>query len=177
MKRIDASRRHFLRTAAATSIVGPGAGFALNLATMAAAQAQPAPGYRALVCVFLNGGNDQGNMVLATDPALRRRPWRLLGPGLAAVAAFVAVFLYLPIRHAAGPAVDFARDYFPQVDLYSLRGWLWMIRGGMFESLFFSVSAHELAVDERDRSALRDERVRPTNRRNGAAQICGPAVR
>jgi uncharacterized protein (DUF1501 family) len=68
MKRIDASRRHFLRTAAATSIVGPGAGFALNLATMAAAQAQPAPGYRALVCVFLNGGNDQGNMVLATDP-------------------------------------------------------------------------------------------------------------
>jgi uncharacterized protein (DUF1501 family) len=68
MTRIDASRRQFLRAAAATSIVGPGAGFALNLATMAAAQAQPAPGYRALICVFLNGGNDQSNMVLATDP-------------------------------------------------------------------------------------------------------------
>ena len=40
MSRIDASRRHFLRAAAATSMVGPGAGFALNLATMAAAQAQ-----------------------------------------------------------------------------------------------------------------------------------------
>ena len=69
MSRIDAARRRFLRTAALTSIAGPGAPFALNLATMSAAHAQSAPGYRALVCVFLNGGNDHGNTVLATDDA------------------------------------------------------------------------------------------------------------
>ncbi|MEI7444009.1 MAG: DUF1501 domain-containing protein [Burkholderiales bacterium] len=68
MTRIDASRRQFLRTAAATSIVGAGAPFALNLATMSAAHAQTG-GYRALVCLFLGGGNDHANMVLATDTA------------------------------------------------------------------------------------------------------------
>ena len=67
MSRIDASRRHFLRTAALTSIAGAGGPFALNLATMSAAHAQAAGGYRALVCVFLSGGNDHANMVLATD--------------------------------------------------------------------------------------------------------------
>jgi hypothetical protein len=64
---------------------------------------------------------------------------------LAAAVAFAAVFLYLPIRHAADPPVDFVRDYFPQVDLFSLKGWFWMIRGGMFESLFFRVPPAEVA--------------------------------
>jgi uncharacterized protein (DUF1501 family) len=69
MSRPDAARRRFLRTAALTSIAGSGGPFALNLAAMSAAHAQSAPGYRALVCVFLNGGNDHANMVLATDTA------------------------------------------------------------------------------------------------------------
>ena len=70
MTRPNASRRQFLRNAALTSIVGPaGAPFALNLATISAASAQTAPeDYRALVCIFMFGGNDQGNTVLATDP-------------------------------------------------------------------------------------------------------------
>jgi uncharacterized protein (DUF1501 family) len=67
MSRIDASRRQFLRTAATTSMMGAGAPFAMNLALMSAAHAQT-PGYRALVCIFLAGGNDSANMVLATDP-------------------------------------------------------------------------------------------------------------
>jgi uncharacterized protein (DUF1501 family) len=66
MSRIDASRRRFLRTAALTSVAGTGGPFALNLAMMSAANAQTS-GYRALVCVFLGGGNDSANMVLATD--------------------------------------------------------------------------------------------------------------
>jgi hypothetical protein len=78
-------------------------------------------------------------LLLAADPALWRQPRRWLGPVLAALAAFAAIFLYLPIRHAAQPRVDFVRDYFPHVDLLSFKGWFWMIRGGMFESLFFSV--------------------------------------
>ena len=66
----DASRREFLRRAGALSLVGGAAApFALNLATLGAAAAQTASAdYRALVCVFLYGGNDAYNTVLATDP-------------------------------------------------------------------------------------------------------------
>ncbi|MCL4184223.1 MAG: DUF1501 domain-containing protein [Burkholderiaceae bacterium] len=70
MKRIDASRREFLRTASLLSALGPaGVPFAMNLAAIGAAAAQTADDYRALVCVFLFGGNDHHNMVLATDDA------------------------------------------------------------------------------------------------------------
>jgi uncharacterized protein (DUF1501 family) len=70
MKRsFDASRRRFVATAGALSAVGPTmAPFALNLAAIGEAAAQSATDYRALVCVFLHGGNDTFNTVLATDP-------------------------------------------------------------------------------------------------------------
>jgi uncharacterized protein (DUF1501 family) len=65
-----ASRREFLRHAALTSLAtGVGAPLALNLSAMGQAAAQSATDYRALVCVFLFGGNDAYNTVLATDPA------------------------------------------------------------------------------------------------------------
>ncbi len=70
MKRIDASRREFLRTSSLLSVLGPaGVPFAINLATIGAAAAQTADDYRALVCVFLLGGNDHHNTVIATDAA------------------------------------------------------------------------------------------------------------
>jgi uncharacterized protein (DUF1501 family) len=66
---INASRRRFLRAASAMSVVGTaGAPFALNLLTMGAAAAQTADDYKAIVCLFLSGGNDHANTVLATDP-------------------------------------------------------------------------------------------------------------
>jgi len=77
-------------------------------------------------------------LVLSSGQSLWRKPWRIIGPGLASISAFVAVFSYLPIRHAAHPALDYIRDYFPQIDLSSVKGCLWMIQGGMFESLYFS---------------------------------------
>src|SRR5262249_378828 len=43
--------------------------FALNLAAMGRASAATAGGYKALVCIFLYGGNDAYNTVLATDTA------------------------------------------------------------------------------------------------------------
>ncbi|NEX61667.1 DUF1501 domain-containing protein [Noviherbaspirillum galbum] len=70
-KKINASRREFLRAASLMSVVGAsGAPFALNLMTMAAASAQTAPqsDYKAIVCLFFSGGNDHANTVLATDP-------------------------------------------------------------------------------------------------------------
>ncbi|MDB6002438.1 MAG: hypothetical protein JWP52_4137 [Rhizobacter sp.] len=63
-----ASRREFLRRAGALSAVGAtGAPFALNLAALSAAAAENATDYKALVCLFLYGGNDAYNMVLPTD--------------------------------------------------------------------------------------------------------------
>ena len=79
---ISASRRHFLRTAARLSALGPaGVPFAMNLATLGAAAAQTTNGYRALVCLFMFGGNDHGNTVLATDPASWSEYNRLRGLG------------------------------------------------------------------------------------------------
>jgi uncharacterized protein (DUF1501 family) len=67
---LDASRRHFLRHAGALSaLVGGGAPLALNLLAAGSAAAQTATDYKALVCLFLFGGNDAYNMVLPTDTA------------------------------------------------------------------------------------------------------------
>ena len=67
--RIDASRRRFLRTASVVSgSVGTAAApFALNLASLNTAVAQTASDYKAIVCLFLYGGNDSSHMVLRTD--------------------------------------------------------------------------------------------------------------
>jgi uncharacterized protein (DUF1501 family) len=67
--RLDASRRRFLRTASVVSgSVGTAAApFALNLASLNTAVAQTAPDYKAIVCLFLYGGNDSSHMVLRTD--------------------------------------------------------------------------------------------------------------
>jgi uncharacterized protein (DUF1501 family) len=82
MSRSPLSRRQFLRTASRLAFLGPaGAPFALNLAAIGAAAAQSVGSYRALVCVFLFGGNDQGNTVLATDPDSWREYRRLRGAG------------------------------------------------------------------------------------------------
>lgn len=62
-----ASRREFLRRAALLSATGTTAPLALNLAAMGNAAAQSVTDYKALVCIFLYGGNDAYNTVLATD--------------------------------------------------------------------------------------------------------------
>lgn len=63
------SRRRFLQTASAMSVLGAGSPFALNLATMTAASAQALPDYRAIVCLFMFGGNDHTNTIIPYDLA------------------------------------------------------------------------------------------------------------
>lgn len=64
----QASRRSFLRQLGALSATGVAAPLAVNLAGIGSAAAQSASGYTALVCIFMYGGNDAYNTVLATDP-------------------------------------------------------------------------------------------------------------
>jgi uncharacterized protein (DUF1501 family) len=62
------SRREFSRALAALSIgAGAASPFAMQLAAIGQAAAQSVSSYKALVCVFLFGGNDGHNTVLATD--------------------------------------------------------------------------------------------------------------
>ncbi|MEW6598404.1 MAG: DUF1501 domain-containing protein [Pseudomonadota bacterium] len=67
------SRRDALRAFAAFGAATP---FALNLAAMGSAAAQTAvTDYKALVCIFLQGGNDSNNLLLATDSGSWNRYW------------------------------------------------------------------------------------------------------
>ncbi len=89
------SRRNALLQFAALGAAGP---LMLNLSAVGSAAAQSAgesSAYRALVCIFLLGGNDSNNMLLATDQGSFSQYWssRFLGfdpialmpPGTAAV--------------------------------------------------------------------------------------------
>lgn len=61
------SRRIFLKRAATTAGLGVAAPLALNLASVGDAAALTATDYKALVCVFLYGGNDYGNTLIPVD--------------------------------------------------------------------------------------------------------------
>jgi len=67
---MNANRRHFLRHASTMGLLaGAGAPTALNLLAAGSAAAQTAGDYKAIVCLFMFGGNDSFNMVLPTDAA------------------------------------------------------------------------------------------------------------
>jgi len=63
----NASRRAFLQRTSMLSVAGAAAPWALNLAAMGEAAAATASDYKALVCVFLYGGNDYGNTLIPYD--------------------------------------------------------------------------------------------------------------
>jgi len=64
------ARRAFLRRLGHLGIAGTAAPWAINLAAMGEAAAFTAnDGYKALVCIFLYGGNDNGNTLIPYDSA------------------------------------------------------------------------------------------------------------
>jgi uncharacterized protein (DUF1501 family) len=77
------SRRQFLKTSGymGAALGAAATPFALNLSFAGAAAAQTATDYKALVCVFMYGGNDSFNTVLATDQDswTQYKRWRDLG--------------------------------------------------------------------------------------------------
>ena len=77
------SRRAFLRQAGGMALSGAGLPLALNLAALGEAAAFTANDYKALVCVFLLGGNDYANTVVPFDAARHALYARLRGGTLA----------------------------------------------------------------------------------------------
>jgi uncharacterized protein (DUF1501 family) len=82
----DQSRRAFLQKSSLMAAAGAAAPWALQLAAMGEAAAFNGDDYKALVCVFLYGGNDYANTVVTYDEASHRRyaDIRAAGAGSAA---------------------------------------------------------------------------------------------
>jgi uncharacterized protein (DUF1501 family) len=87
------SRRAFLKRSGQLALSGTALPLALNLAAMgeAAAFNAPAGDYKALVCVFLYGGNDYGNTVVPYDDASYDLYSAIRGGGAARTAGGIAL--------------------------------------------------------------------------------------
>lgn len=64
----DVSRRAFLNRTAALGMAGVAAPFVTSLGAIGEAAAATATDYKALVCIFLQGGNDHYNTLVPYDP-------------------------------------------------------------------------------------------------------------
>lgn len=64
---MDQSRRAFLKRSSALGLAGAATPFVMNLAAIGEAAAAVSSDYRALVCVFLYGGNDYANTLTPYD--------------------------------------------------------------------------------------------------------------
>ena len=108
----ELQRREFLRRSAQLGLAGMAAPWALNLAAMGeAAAADTRGGYKALVCVFLSGGNDNGRTLLPVDAVGHAHLASLRGGttdlgGLVAPRASLAATSLSPRVPLTGPGVN-----------------------------------------------------------------------
>jgi uncharacterized protein (DUF1501 family) len=100
---LDASRRAFLRRASALSLAGSATPFLLSLAAMGEAAAATASDYKALVCVFLYGGNDYANTLVPFDTP-RYNFYVSQRPNLSYSQAALAPTLLVPVTALPGGA-------------------------------------------------------------------------
>ena len=115
---MTASRRAFLKRASSLSLAGIAAPWALNLAAMAEASAATATDYKALVCVFLYGGNDYANTLVPYDTNSYAQ-YQLARPSFAYARTSLDATLLAP---AAAPidSAGFAHQYALAPELASL---------------------------------------------------------
>ena len=115
---MNASRRAFLQRASALSVAGVAAPWALNLACLGEAAAATAGDYKALVCVFLYGGNDYGNTLVPYDPA-NYNAYNSLRPTLAYARTALASTLLTPSTAlASGHQYALAPELAPLLPLF-----------------------------------------------------------
>ncbi|WP_332877192.1 DUF1501 domain-containing protein [Massilia sp. S19_KUP03_FR1] len=104
------SRRAFLKRASALSIAGAAAPWALNLAAMADASAAGATDYKAMVCIFLYGGNDYANTVVPYD-ATSYNAYQAMRPTFAHTRASLDATLLKPLAAAPLDSTGAAHQY------------------------------------------------------------------
>lgn len=80
-------------------------------------------------------------LALATPLPWRRPRWLFIATVCGLLGG--AIYLYLPLRYLADPALNYAGDYW-DVDLATWSGFWWMVTGRMFDSIFFSEPLHAL---------------------------------
>lgn len=97
----DQSRRAFLKRSAALGIAGAATPFVLNLAGIGEAAAATASDYKALVCVFLYGGNDYANTLTPYD-AGSFNAYAALRPNIAYARGDLASTVLNPVTPLAG---------------------------------------------------------------------------
>ena len=85
------TRRAFLRRSGKLALAGTAMPFALNLAAMGEAAAFDNNDYKALVCVFMYGGNDYGNTVVTYDDASYDKYSLIRGGGAGRIAGGIAL--------------------------------------------------------------------------------------
>ncbi len=91
------ARREFLKRSGALSLAtGVASPFALNLAAMGEAAALTATDYKAIVCLFMYGGNDCHNMLVPYDTASYNDYARVRGSALARQQADLTAGLLAP---------------------------------------------------------------------------------
>jgi uncharacterized protein (DUF1501 family) len=115
----DASRRAFLKRSSVLAMAGAAAPWALNLAAMSEAAAATATDYKALVCVFLYGGNDYGNTLIPSDAA-RYALYQGMRPTLAYTQAQLAATALAPnVALAGGLQYALAPELAPLMPIFN----------------------------------------------------------
>ena len=85
------TRRAFLRRSSRLALAGTALPFALNLAAIGEAAAFDATDYKALVCVFMYGGNDYANTVVTYDDDSYNKYSTIRGGGAGQTAGGIAL--------------------------------------------------------------------------------------
>ena len=93
-------RRAFLQRMSHLGLAGVAAPWALNLASIGEAAAFTATDYKALVCVFMYGGNDFGNTLVPFDNANYAK-YQSIRTGIATAQADLAATALTPVATAA----------------------------------------------------------------------------
>jgi uncharacterized protein (DUF1501 family) len=107
----DAARREFLKRSSMLSIAGAATPWAMNLAAIGEAAAQTATDYKALVCIFLLGGNDYANTVVPYDTANYTKYLNLRGATLSIPSTSLATTALTPLAAALGGTDLGTRQY------------------------------------------------------------------
>ena len=115
----DASRRAFLKRSSALAVAGSAAPWALSLAAMSEAAAATATDYKALVCVFLYGGNDYGNTLVPYDDT-RYAVYQGMRPTLAYTQAQLAATVLSPsVALSGGQQYAIAPELAPLLPIFN----------------------------------------------------------